>query len=154
MIGCFRKTFCLVKYTALQRKFRHRGKFFLSSHFATIAKKRAICENNFLIMFFIIFLKQATVKILIYTVEVRLGQSSFQVKTSKSHNKNDKPFRSCRSKTSDGNTRKQCLQCMNTVLKNMNGTENFYYKKLLKAKLLTSKHFPSLLFLQIYVRPL
>ena len=67
---------------------------------------------------------------------------------SKSHNENDKPFSSCRSKTSDGDTRKQYFQCMNTALQNMNGTENRYYMKLLKAKLTTSKHVPSLLFLQ------
>ena len=67
------------------------------------------------------FLKQTAVKILIYTVETRLCYSSFYVKISKSHNKNDKPFSSCRSKTSDGNTLKQYSQCMNTVLLNMNG---------------------------------
>ena len=32
-------------------------------------------------------------------------------------------------------------------------TENYYYKKLLKANLTTSKHVPSLLFLQRYVQP-
>ena len=50
------------------------------------------------------FLKQATVKILIDTVETKLCYSCFQVKISKIHNKNDKPFSSCRSKTSNGNT--------------------------------------------------
>ena len=67
------------------------------------------------------FLKQATVKILIYTVETRSFYSCFQGKISKSHNKNDKPFSSCRSETSDGNTLKKYSQCMNTVLQNMNG---------------------------------
>ena len=62
-----------------------------------------------------------TVKVLIYTVENRLCYSSFWVKISKSHNKNDKPFSSCRSKTSDGNTLKQYSQCMNTAPQNMNG---------------------------------
>ena len=66
------------------------------------------------------FLKQTTVKILIYTVETRLCYSCFQVKISKSHDKNDKPFSSCRSKTSDDNTLKQYSQCMNTALQNMN----------------------------------
>ena len=32
-------------------------------------------------------------------------------------------------------------------------TENCYYKKLLKAKLTTSKDIPSVLFLQRYVQP-
>ena len=72
-------------------------------------------------MFFRMFLKQAKVKILIYTVETKLCYSCFWVKINKSHNKNDKPFSSCRSKTSDGNTLKQYSQCMNTVLQNMNG---------------------------------
>ena len=67
------------------------------------AKKRAICENKFFIMFFVMFLKQTTVKILIYTVEVRLCYPSFEAKISKSHNKNDKPISSCRNKTSDCN---------------------------------------------------
>ena len=67
------------------------------------------------------FLKQAAVKIWIYTVETRLFFSCFYVKISESNNKNDKPFFSCRSKTSDGNTLKQYSQCMNTVLQNMNG---------------------------------
>ena len=40
------------------------------------------------------------------------------------------------------------------VLQNMNGTENCYYKTLLKAKLTISKHVPLLLFLQRYVHPL
>ena len=62
-----------------------------------------------------------TAKILIYTVETRLCYSCFQVKLSKSHNTNDKPFSSCRSKTSDVNTLKQYSQCMNTVLQNTNG---------------------------------
>ena len=67
------------------------------------------------------FLKQAAVKIWIYTVETRLFFSCFYVKISESNNKNDKSFFSCRSKTSDGNTLKQYSQCMNTVLQNMNG---------------------------------
>ena len=67
------------------------------------------------------FLRQKTVKILIYTVETRLCYSCFYVKIRKSHNKNDKPFSSYRSKISDGNTLKQYSQCMNTVLQNMNG---------------------------------
>ena len=67
------------------------------------------------------FLKQAAVKIWIYTVETRLFFSCFYVKISESNNKNDKSFFSCRSKTSDGNTLKQYSQCMNTVLHNMNG---------------------------------
>ena len=62
------------------------------------------------------FLKQTTVKILIYTVEARLCYYYSLAKFSKSHNKNDNPFSSCRSKRSDGNTRKQYPQCMNTVL--------------------------------------
>ena len=67
------------------------------------------------------FLKQAAVKMWIYTVETRLFFSCFYVKISESNNKNDKSFFSCRSKTSDGNTLKQYSQCMNTVLQNMNG---------------------------------
>ena len=65
--------------------------------------------------------KQTTVKILIYTVKTRLCYSCFYVKISKSHNKNDQPFSSCRNKTSDGNTINQYSQCINTVLQNMNG---------------------------------
>ena len=71
-------------------------------------------------MFFIIILKQRIVKILIHAVKTRRCYSCFLVKISKSHNKNDKSFSSCRSKTSDGNTLKQYSQCMNTVLQNMN----------------------------------
>ena len=67
------------------------------------------------------FLKQTAVKIWIYTVETRLFFSCFYVKISESNNKNDKPFSSCTSKTSDGKTLKQYSQCMNTVLQNMNG---------------------------------
>ena len=40
---------------------------------------------------------------------------------SKSHTKDDKSFSSCRSKASDGNTREQYSQRMNTALQNMNG---------------------------------
>ena len=72
-------------------------------------------------MFFIMFSKQATVKILIYTVEARLFYSRFLAKRSKSHNKNDKTFSCCRSKTCGGNTREQYSQFVNTVLQNMNG---------------------------------
>ena len=49
------------------------------------------------------FLKQTTGNVLIYTVESRSSYSCFQAKISKIHFKNDKPFSSCRSKTSDGN---------------------------------------------------
>ena len=38
------------------------------------------------------------------------------------HNENDRPFfSSCRTTTADRNSRKQYFQCMNTVLKEMNG---------------------------------
>ena len=60
---------------------------------------------------------------------------------------------SCKSKTSDGNTFKQYSQCMILFCKTWMATENCYYKKLLKAKLTTSKDVPSLLFLQRYVQP-
>ena len=66
------------------------------------------------------FLKQTTVKILIYTVETWLCYYCFQVKITKCHNKNDKPFSSCRSRTSDGNTLKQYCKCTNTFLQNKN----------------------------------
>ena len=66
-------------------------------------------------MFFIMLLKQTTVKILIYGVIL-----VFYVKIRESHNKNDNPFSSCSSETSDGNTLKQSSQCVNTVLLNMN----------------------------------
>ena len=42
------------------------SKLFLSSHFTI--KKRAIFENKFFIVFFIFFLKQTAVKLLIYAV--------------------------------------------------------------------------------------
>ena len=71
-------------------------------------------------MFFIMFLNKRQQKRLIYTVEATLCCSFFQAKISKSHNKNDTPFSSFRTKTSDCNTLKQYPQCMNTVLKNMN----------------------------------
>ena len=67
------------------------------------------------------FLKQRIVKILIHTLKTGLHYSCFLVKISKSHNKNDKSFSGCRSKTSDGNTLKQYFKWMNTVQKNMNG---------------------------------
>ena len=50
---------------------------------------------------------------LIHAVETRSCYSCFYAKISKSHSKNDKPFSSLWSKTSDGNTRKQYSQCMN-----------------------------------------
>ena len=57
--------------------------------------------------------------------------------------------------TADGNTCNQNSQCMNTVLQNMNGNRKItkITKKLLKAKLITSKQVPSLLFLQRYAQP-
>ena len=58
------------------------------------------------------FLKQTTLKILIYTVKTRLCYSCFYVKVSKSHNKNDKPFSSCRSKTSDGRSHTEAILSM------------------------------------------
>ena len=67
------------------------------------------------------FLKWTAVKILIYTVETRLCYSCFYVKIDKCQNNNDKPFSSCRSNTSDGNTPKQSSQCKNIILQNMNG---------------------------------
>ena len=75
LIGCFNKTFCSVKHTVLRRKLWQVSKLFLYSHFAT--KKRAIFENKFFIMFFIMFLKQTAVKILIYTVKTKLCYSFF-----------------------------------------------------------------------------
>ena len=50
---------------------------------------------------------------LIYPVETRSSYSWFSAKISKSHTKNDEPFSSCRSKTSEGNTLKQYCQRMN-----------------------------------------
>ena len=86
-----------------------------------IIENELICKNLIShIMFFIMFLKQTTAKVLIYKVEARLCYACFYAKISESFNKNYKPFSSCRSKTSDGNTHKQYSQCMNTVLKNMN----------------------------------
>ena len=67
------------------------------------------------------FLKLTALKILIYAVETRLCYSCFWAEIRKSHTKIDKPFSSCRSKTSDGNTHKQYSQCMNTALQNMDG---------------------------------
>ena len=49
-------------------------------------------------MFFTMFLKQTTVKLLIYTVETRLHYSCLQIKTSERQNKYDETFSSYRIK--------------------------------------------------------
>ena len=72
LIGCFDKTLCLVKHTVLYRP------TFSFLTFCCSTEERAIFENKFSIMFFIMFLKQRTVKILIYTVEARLCYSCLQ----------------------------------------------------------------------------
>ena len=58
----------------------------------------------------------------------------------KCHDKIDRPyFSSCRTTTADGNTRKQNSKCIYIwFCKTLMTTENCYYKKLLKAHLITA----------------
>ena len=123
-------------------------KLLLSSHFAI--EKGAIFENKFFVMFFIMVWKQMTIKILVYKVKARSCYSCFYAKISKSHSENERPFYPVA-----GLQQLMVRQVRKTH--NPNGwilfpktwmaTENCYYNKLLKAKLLTSKLVPLLLFL-------
>ena len=100
------------------------------------------------------FLKQTTVKILINTVETRLCYSCFKVKMSKSIIiKMINLFLVARVKHLMVTHLSNNLNAWILFCKTWMATENCYYKKLLKAKLTTSKDVPSLLFLQRYVQP-
>ena len=100
------------------------------------------------------FWKQTTVKILVYTVKARLCYSCFRVKGAKvvikmigllfpvAGPQQLMVTHVCKTLNS---WILFCKTCM--------ATENCYYKKLLKARLITSKQVPSLLFLQRYVQP-
>ena len=66
LLGCFNKTFCLVKYTVLRRRLTRRLTF---SFLGLCYKKQHLKANS--------FLRQITPKILIYTVETRLCYSCF-----------------------------------------------------------------------------
>ena len=79
------------------------------------------------------FLNKRQQKRLIYTVEATLCCSFFQANINKSHNKNDTPFSSIRSKTSDGKTLKQYPQCKNTVLKNMDPNWKVLWEEISKS---------------------
>ena len=82
VIGCFKKTFCLVKYTVLQGKTWHVGKLFFSC--PLLQTKEQYLKNKFLIMqFLIIFLKVTIVTISIYAVEARLRYNFFRIKWAK-----------------------------------------------------------------------
>ena len=67
--------FWSVKYTVLNKNFDTVGKLFLSLCFAI--EEGAIFEKKFFTMFFVMFWKQMTVKILVYTVKARLCYSCF-----------------------------------------------------------------------------
>ena len=91
-------------------------------------------------MLFTYFSKQATVKISVYKL-ASVCYSCFQTKTNKVIIKLI-DFLPLQDYTADGNTRKQNCQCMSTALQNMNSNQKLLlYKKLLKAKLITSSSF-------------
>ena len=85
------------------------------------------------------FWKQMTVKILVYIVKARLCYSCFYAKISKSHYKNDRPFFPVAGLNQLMVT--HVLKTLNAWIlfcKTWMATENGYYKKLRKVKLIPS----------------
>ena len=130
--------FCLVKYIVLRQKSWH-GRYFFPLTLSIL--EGTIFENKFF-MLFLIFWKQTTVTISVWKYQWKLDYicySCFQTKKSKSHYKIDKPFfSSCSTTQLMIAHESKTLNAWILFCKIWIATKSCYYKKLLKANLITS----------------